>query len=72
VKYILVALALGAVLVIFMQAGFAALESGMHSNFSTTYTRETGGEKYINALLDGFAPHHAEHMAEYSAITNNG
>jgi glutamine synthetase len=33
--------------------------SGMHSNFSTTYTRETGGEAYINALLVGFAPHHA-------------
>jgi glutamine synthetase len=41
--------------------------SGMHSNFSTTYTRETGGEAYINALLEGFAPHHAEHMAEYGA-----
>ena len=41
--------------------------SGMHSNFSTTYTRETGGEKYINDLCQGFAPHHAEHMAEYGA-----
>jgi glutamine synthetase len=41
--------------------------SGMHSNFSTTYTRETGGEDYINALLEGFRPHHAEHMAEYGA-----
>jgi glutamine synthetase len=41
--------------------------SGMHSNFSTTYTRETGGEKYIHALCQGFAPHHAEHMAEYGA-----
>ena len=41
--------------------------SGMHSNFSTTHTRETGGEKYIKALCQGFAPHHAEHMAEYGA-----
>jgi glutamine synthetase len=41
--------------------------SGMHSNFSTTYTRETGGEEYIKKLLDGFAPHHADHLAEYGA-----
>lgn len=41
--------------------------SGMHSNFSTTYTRETGGEAYFNALAGGFAPLHAEHPAEYGA-----
>jgi glutamine synthetase len=41
--------------------------SGMHSNFSTTCTRETGGEDYINTLLEIFRPYHAEHMAEYGA-----
>ena len=41
--------------------------SGMHSNFSTIYMRETGGEEYFNALAAGFEPHHAEHLAEYGA-----
>ena len=41
--------------------------SGIHSNFSTTYTREMGGEAYINSLLEGFATHHTKHMAEYGA-----
>jgi len=41
--------------------------SGMHSNFSTIYMRETGGEEYFNALASGFEPHHAEHLAEYGA-----
>jgi glutamine synthetase len=41
--------------------------SGMHSNFSTTHIREVGGEKYFNTLLDGFAPLHAEHLAEYGS-----
>ncbi|MFT5370224.1 MAG: glutamine synthetase, partial [Candidatus Latescibacterota bacterium] len=39
--------------------------SGMHSNFSYPYLRETGGKAYIDALLDGFGPYHAEHLAEY-------
>jgi glutamine synthetase len=41
--------------------------SGMHSNFSTKYMRETGGEEYFNAIAAGFEPHHAEHLAEYGA-----
>ena len=41
--------------------------SGMHSNFSTTYMRETGGEEYFNLLAAGFEPHHAEHMVECGA-----
>jgi glutamine synthetase len=41
--------------------------SGMHSNFSTNYLRDIGGEAYINALLAGFGPHHDEHIAVYGA-----
>jgi len=41
--------------------------SGMHTNFSTEYTRETGGEAYFNRLAEGFAPHHEEHLAVYGA-----
>jgi glutamine synthetase len=41
--------------------------SGMHSNFSTTYMRETGGEDYFNQLAAGFGPYHAEHLAVYGA-----
>jgi glutamine synthetase len=41
--------------------------SGMHSNFSTNYMRETGGEVYFNSLAAGFEPYHAEHLAEYGA-----
>jgi len=41
--------------------------SGMHANFSTKYTRETGGEEYFNALAAGFEPHHAAHLVEYGA-----
>jgi glutamine synthetase len=41
--------------------------SGMHANFSTEYTRETGGEAYIKALAEGFGPHHQEHLAVYGA-----
>jgi len=41
--------------------------SGMHANFSTNYMRETGGEEYFNAVAAGFAPYHAEHLAEYGA-----
>jgi glutamine synthetase len=41
--------------------------SGMHSNFSTNYMRETGGEAYFNSLAAGFEPYHAEHLAEYGA-----
>jgi len=39
--------------------------SGMHSNFSTRYMRDTGGEAYFNAIAEGFRPHHAAHLAEY-------
>lgn len=39
--------------------------SGMHTNFSNSYIRETGGEDYINALLEGFGPLHNDHLKEY-------
>ena len=39
----------------------------MHSNFSYSYLREIGGKDYIEALLAGFEPLHAEHLAEYGA-----
>ncbi len=41
--------------------------SGLHSNFSFDYLRDVGGTKYINALLDGFAPFHEDHIAVYGA-----
>jgi glutamine synthetase len=41
--------------------------SGMHSNFSYSYLRETGGKAYIEALLSSFEPLHVEHLAEYGA-----
>ena len=41
--------------------------SGMHSNFSFDYLRDVGGEAYIKALCQGFAPFHADHIAVYGA-----
>jgi glutamine synthetase len=41
--------------------------SGLHTNFSTEYMRETGGEGYFNKLAAGFEPYHAEHLAVYGA-----
>lgn len=41
--------------------------SGMHSNFSYSYLRETGGKEYIDALLAGFAPYHEAHLNEYGS-----
>ena len=41
--------------------------SGLHSNFSTTHTREVGGQKYIETLCAGFEPFHKEHLAVYGA-----
>jgi len=39
--------------------------SGMHSNFSTKYMRETGGKEYFEALMDAFAKYMNEHIAVY-------
>ncbi len=39
--------------------------SGMHSNFSTTYMREVGGEPYFMALMDAFEKYRDEHIAVY-------
>ena len=39
--------------------------SGMHSNFSTTYLRETGGKEYFEALMAAFEAHCEEHIAVY-------
>ncbi len=41
--------------------------SGMHSNFSYSYLRDTGGKEYINAFLTEFAPFHKDHLAVYGA-----
>jgi glutamine synthetase len=41
--------------------------SGMHSNFSTDYTRDVGGQDYIEALCAGFEPFHKDHLAVYGA-----
>ena len=39
--------------------------SGMHSNFSTKFLRETGGEKYFLALMAAFDKYKDEHIAVY-------
>ncbi|MDK3157958.1 glutamine synthetase beta-grasp domain-containing protein [Kamptonema cortianum] len=39
--------------------------SGMHSNFSTKYMRETGGEEYFNKLMAAFDKYKDEHIAVY-------
>ena len=39
--------------------------SGMHSNFSTTYLRETGGKDYFEALMGAFEANREEHIAVY-------
>jgi glutamine synthetase len=41
--------------------------SGMHSNFSTSHTRDEGGKEYINSLAAGFGDYHKEHLMEYGA-----
>ncbi len=39
--------------------------SGMHSNFSTTFMRETGGKDYFEKLMAAFAKYMDEHIAVY-------
>jgi glutamine synthetase len=39
--------------------------SGMHTNFSTAYMREVGGEEYFEALMGAFAERKADHIAVY-------
>ena len=39
--------------------------SGMHTNFSTKYMRETGGEAYFNKLMAAFEKYANEHIAAY-------
>ncbi len=39
--------------------------SGMHSNFSTQYMRETGGKEYFISLMAAFEKYTAEHIAVY-------
>lgn len=41
--------------------------SGMHSNFSYSYLRKTGGIDYINAFLAEWEPFHKDHIAVYGA-----
>jgi glutamine synthetase len=39
--------------------------SGMHTNFSTRYMREVGGEEYFDALMAAFDEHKELHIAVY-------
>ena len=39
--------------------------SGMHTNFSTKYMREVGGEEYFLALMAAFEQYMAEHIEVY-------
>ncbi len=39
--------------------------SGMHTNFSTEYLREVGGEEYFEALMAAFDEYKNEHIAVY-------
>ena len=39
--------------------------SGMHSNFSTKYMRETGGKEYFEKLMAAFNQYRDEHIAVY-------
>lgn len=39
--------------------------SGMHTNFSTKFLRETGGKDYFMKLMDAFEKNHDEHIAAY-------
>jgi len=39
--------------------------SGMHSNFSTKYMRETGGKDYFEKLMAAFDKYKNEHIAVY-------
>jgi len=41
--------------------------SGLHSNFSYDYLRDVGGQKYVEALCEGFRPFHRDHIAVYGA-----
>jgi glutamine synthetase len=39
--------------------------SGLHTNFSTTYMREVGGEEYFEALMAAFDAYKHDHIAVY-------
>ena len=39
--------------------------SGMHTNFSTEYLREVGGQEYFEALMTAFDGYKDEHIAVY-------
>ncbi|MGZ4290323.1 MAG: glutamine synthetase, partial [Gaiellaceae bacterium] len=39
--------------------------SGMHTNFSTEYLREVGGEEYFEALMTAFDEYKDHHIAVY-------
>ena len=39
--------------------------SGMHTNFSTKYMRETGGKEYFEALMGAFEKNLEAHIADY-------
>ena len=42
--------------------------SGMHTNFSYDYLRDIVGKEYVEALLEGFRPLHADHLKVYGAF----
>jgi glutamine synthetase len=39
--------------------------SGMHTNFSSKYLRETGGKEYFEALMKAFEKNIPDHIAVY-------
>ncbi len=41
--------------------------SGLHTNFSTEYMREVGGEEYFQSLFSSFEARHYEHIKNYGS-----
>ena len=41
--------------------------SGLHTNFSTSEMRETGGEELFFKIFESFANNHLEHIANYGS-----
>ena len=41
--------------------------SGLHTNFSTEYMREVGGEEYFKSLFASFDTRHQEHIKNYGS-----
>jgi len=44
--------------------------SGLHSNFSTKYMREVGGEKYVKSVCEAFGKRHMTHIENYGSCND--